>query len=131
MNEENKQGTAVNKTSNNAVQSSKGTQQHLIYRRRRFAIIIIFSLIIFSVLGMNLVNNYRKLHALHEHEQRAQEEYVASEEQKEKLEILVAQLKDDTYVTKMARKKYLWSREGEVIYRYPGSEAEETLPSLE
>ena len=99
-------------------------QKRTIYRRRRLAIIFFVAIIIFALVGLNLFHNYQKLTMLENTSAQITKEYEEVSTKKEKLEATVALLQDEEYVAKLARKKYFLSKEGETIYRYPGSEAE-------
>lgn len=107
------------------VKKAQTMQKQVIYRRRRLAIIFSIAFVVFTLMGLNLFHNYRQMQKLQVEAKEVKQEQVQVAAQKKELEAKVSLLKDEDYVAKLARQKYYWSKDGETIYRYPGSEVEE------
>lgn len=107
------------------VKKAQAMQKQVIYRRRRLAIIFSIAAVVFTLMGWNLYHNYRQMDKLQAEAQEVKQEQQQVAEEKKQLEAKVSLLKDEDYVAKLARQKYYWSKDGETIYRYPGSEVEE------
>ena len=87
-------------------------QKQLIFRRRRLAAIFAFS-------GIQLMKDYHRLGAFKQERADAIAESVAVDKKVKDLKKDVALLKDDDYVAKLARSRFLLSKEGEQIYPTP------------
>lgn len=101
-------------------------QKQIVYRRRRMGVIFAVALVMIGFLGTTIVNNFRKI-------SRLETEYVATMNEQEELNTKKQQLsqevellRDPTYLAKLARQKFLISREGETIYYIP--ELEKNTP---
>ncbi|HPI99308.1 MAG TPA: septum formation initiator family protein [Enterococcus sp.] len=100
-------------------------QRQIIFRRRRLMAVFIVAFVIFLSVGISLFNDYLRLQQLQDVKQ---ETIVKQAEVKQKMADLnrdVALLKDDDYVAKVARSRFLYSKEGELIFPLPGNEAAE------
>jgi len=108
-------------------------QQAIIYRRRRLAVVFGVSLIVFLLLGVNIIKNYRQLRVVDREATIVMKEQKELNDQQETLSNEVALLKDDEYLEKLARTKYFYSREGEQVYHFPSSgrfsDEQETTPN--
>lgn len=107
------------------VKKAQAMQKQVIYRRRRLAIIFSIAFVVFGLMGLNLFHSYRQMAKLQVEAQEVRKEQKQVAAEKKQLEAKVSLLKDEDYVAKLARQKYYWSKDGETIYRYPGSEGEE------
>lgn len=96
-------------------------QQAIIYRRRRLAVVFGVSLIVFLLLGVNIIKNYHKLSVVDQEASVVMKEQKELKKQHEALANEVALLKDNEYLEKLARTKYFYSREGEQVYHFPSS----------
>ncbi len=100
-------------------------QRQIIFRRRRLMAVFIVAFVVFLSVGISLFNDYLRLQRLQDVKQ---ETIVKQAEVKQKMAGLnrdVALLKDDDYVAKVARSRFLYSKEGELIFPLPGNEAAE------
>lgn len=106
-------------------------KQHrqLIFRRRRLALVFCVAAIIFAVVGFHLFNDYRNLQGLQVLEEQAVTEQKEAKGEVDKLQRDVSLLEDENYVAKLARSKFYYSKDGELIFRLP--EKSETTTSTE
>lgn len=94
-------------------------QKQLIFRRRRLAAIFLVAFIIFAFSAIQLMKDYHRLGAFKQERADAIAESVAVDKKVKDLKKDVALLKDDDYVAKLARSRFLLSKEGEQIYPTP------------
>ncbi|KFN89508.1 hypothetical protein TMUPMC115_2397 [Tetragenococcus muriaticus PMC-11-5] len=80
--------------------------------------------LVFLSAGISLLNDYLRLQSLEDYK----EETVARQEevsqQADNLEEDVALLQDEDYVAKMARSRFLYSDDDEIVFPLPGDEAD-------
>ncbi|GMA48100.1 FtsB family cell division protein [Tetragenococcus muriaticus] len=99
-------------------------QRQVIFRRRRLLAIFVVAAVIFLSAGISLLNDYLRLQSLEDYK----EETVARQEevsqQADNLEEDVALLQDEDYVAKMARSRFLYSDDDEIVFPLPGDEAD-------
>lgn len=94
-------------------------QKQLIFRRRRLAVVFLVAFVIFVVSGIQLMKDYQQLHAFKEQQAEAVAESAEADKKVERLEQDVALLRDEDYVAKLARSRFLVSKDGEQIYNIP------------
>ncbi|MEY8445831.1 FtsB family cell division protein [Enterococcus ratti] len=101
-------------------------QRQLVFRRRRVTAIFIGALVIFSILGFQIFRDMQRMNQLNELKVEANTELNQVNVDVAQLKEDVSLLKDDDYVTKLARSKYFYSKEGEQIYPVLESNTKET-----
>lgn len=94
-------------------------QKQITFRRRRLAVIFLVALIILGFSGFHLIKDAHKLAGLQKDEATtiAKEKSLADQEQD--LNDDVNLLQDEEYVGKLARSRYLLSKDGEQVYTIP------------
>lgn len=105
-------------------------KKQIIFKRRRLALILSVATIFFVLSGFNLISGYRHIGKLKEEKVVALREKEELEKKEKTLQYNVDLLKDDEYMQKVARQKYFYTKEGELVYSIPqaGSGAPE-LPT--
>lgn len=111
------------------IQQVQKAQKQLVFRRRRLAVIFAGSAIIFLLVGLNLMRSNQELIARKNEKAEVLSEQQAIKEKQVALKSEVKLLKDDEYVTKLARSKYLYSKEGEQVYKLPSKQNQEEQES--
>ena len=91
-------------------------QRQLIFRRRRLAAIFIGALVIFAVLGFQILRDMQRMDRLNDLRVEANTEMSQVNTDVDQLKEDVSLLKDDDYVAKLARSKFFYSKEGEKVY---------------
>lgn len=99
--------------------STNYTQRQLIFRRRRLTLLFTIAFILFAGAGVALFKDQMRLCELKTYAQETKEKNKKTKEEKAALEKEVAQLKDDDYVGKLARSRYFYTNEGELVYVLP------------
>lgn len=99
-------------------------QRQIIFRRRRLLAIFVVAAIIFLSVGISLFNDYLRLQKL----ENFKEETVAQQKdvtkQTKRLKKDVSLLKDEDYVAKMARSRFLYSDDDEIVFPLPENETD-------
>lgn len=108
-------------------------QKQIIFRRRRLFVLFAIAFVAFASVGISLFNDYLHLQQLKEVEQ---ETLAKEEEVDQKMTDInreVSLLKDEDYVAKLARSRFLYSKDGEIVFPLPGNETTtaETTESTE
>ena len=91
-------------------------QRQLIFRRRRLAAIFVGALVIFAIIGVQIVHDMQRMHQLNELRVEANTEMKEVNADVDQLHQDVSLLKDDEYVAKLARSKFFYSKDGEKVY---------------
>lgn len=91
-------------------------QKQLVFRRRRLAVVFFLAFVVFLISGIQLVKDYQRLNEFKVQEAQATKASLEADQKMKKLEQEVALLNDEDYVAKLARSRYLYSKEGESIY---------------
>lgn len=99
--------------------NASNTQLQFIFRRRRLILLFTIAFILFAGVGVALFKDQMRLNELKTYAQEAKEKNKTTKEEKAVLEKEVAQLKDDDYVGKLARSRYFYTKEGELVYVLP------------
>ncbi|ALS02805.1 septum formation initiator [Enterococcus silesiacus] len=94
-------------------------QKQLIFRRRRLAVVFLVAFVIFIVSGVQLMKDYQQLNAFKKQHEEAVAESAEVDKKLSRLEQDVTLLRDEDYVAKLARSRYLVSKDGEQIYNIP------------
>lgn len=105
-----------------AVQAKK--RREIIFRRRRLAVFFSLAAVIFVSIGISLYNDSLRLQNLERYKEETIAEQQAIKENKAALEKEVALLQDEDYVAKIARERFLYSKERELVFPLPGTEAD-------
>ncbi|AYW47777.1 septum formation initiator [Tetragenococcus osmophilus] len=99
-------------------------QRQVIFRRRRLLAIFVVAAIIFLSVGISLFNDYLRLQKLEDYKEETVAQQKEVSQQTDDLEKDVALLKDEDYVAKMARSRFLYSDDDEIVFPLPGDEGE-------
>lgn len=94
-------------------------QRQLVFKRRRLAAILIAATCIFAFIGVQLFSDFQRLYTLENLKAETKEEAAAVVVTADKLQQDVALLKDEDYVAKLARSRFFYSKDGELIYTVP------------
>ncbi|MGI6156337.1 MAG: septum formation initiator family protein [Enterococcus sp.] len=97
-------------------------QREVIFRRRRLAAIMVVATALFISLGIPLFNDYLRLQNLKTYQEQTILDQKALEEEVAALQKEVDLLHDDDYVAKIARERFYYSKEGELLFPLPESE---------
>lgn len=103
-----------------ALQAKK--HREVIFRRRRLAVIFGLAAVIFVSVGISIFNDYLRLGHLESYREETVAEQQAVQEKKADLEQEVGLLQDEDYVAKIARERFLYSKEGELVFPLPEKE---------
>ncbi len=101
-------------------------QKQIVYRRRRLAVVFSLAAILFISLGVSLFNDYLRLESLKDYKQETVATQKETAAQKAQLQQTVDLLKDEDYVAKVARSRYLYSKKDELVFPLPENEKEVT-----
>lgn len=94
-------------------------RREIIFRRRRLAAVFSVAILIFVSVGISLFNDYLRLNNLAKYQSNAVASQEASQSEKTALEKEVKLLEDEDYVAKIARERFLYSKEGELVFPLP------------
>ncbi|KAF1304187.1 septum formation initiator family protein [Enterococcus saccharolyticus] len=100
-------------------------QRQIIFRRRRLLAVFVVAFVVFLSVGVSLFNDYLRLNKL---EEVKQETLTQQKEVAMKVDGLtrdVGLLNDKEYVAKVARSRFLYSKDGELIFPLPGNNVAE------
>lgn len=102
-------------------------KKQIIFKRRRLAVIFTVALLFFVLSGFNLISGYRHIGKLKEEKVAALRQKDELDSKEKALQYNVDLLKDEEYLQKVARQKYYYTKEGELVYSVPqlGSGASE------
>ena len=101
----------------------KFQKQHrqLIFKRRRLAALIAIAAFVAIVMGVQIFNEQRHLSELNEIKVKTVAESAKVDDRVADLRQDVKLLKDDNYVAKLARSRFYYSKDGELIFVLPDS----------
>ncbi|GAA3015857.1 FtsB family cell division protein [Tetragenococcus solitarius] len=99
-------------------------QRQIIFRRRRLLAIFVVAAIIFLSVGISLFNDYLRLQKLETFKEETVAEQKDVSKQTEGLQKDVSLLKDKDYVAKMARSRFLYSDDDEIVFPLPENETD-------
>lgn len=102
-------------------QYRKFQKQHrqLIFKRRRLAALFAIAAFVFIIMGVQIFNEQRHLSELNEIKVKTVAESAKVDNRVADLKNDVKLLKDDNYVAKLARSRYYYSKDGELIFVLP------------
>ena len=123
MNENETQKIASLDTPYAKEQYLKFQKQHrqLIFKRRRLAALIAIAAFVAIVMGVQIFNEQRHLSELKEIKVKTVAESAKVDDRVDGLKQDVKLLKDDNYVAKLARSRFYYSKDGELIFVLPDS----------
>lgn len=108
---------------NRYIQNEDQRRRYLEEERRKknrfMGWILILVILLFILPTYNLVQSYQTLLQKEQQLVDLQKEYQALDQAQKDEAILATRLKDPDYAAKYARARYLYSKEGEVIYTIP------------
>ncbi|MGO2892076.1 MAG: FtsB family cell division protein [Enterococcus devriesei] len=121
MNENETQKIASLDTPYAKEQYRKFQKQHrqLVFKRRRLAALFAVAAFVFIVMGVQIFNEQRHLSELNEIKVKTVAESAKVDNRVADLKNDVKLLKDDNYVAKLARSRYYYSKDGELIFVLP------------
>lgn len=96
--------------------------REIIFRRRRLAAITVVAIALFISLGIPLFNDYLRLQNLKTYQEQTVLDQKAIEKEVADLQKEVDLLHDEDYVAKIARERFYYSKEGELLFPLPESE---------
>lgn len=94
-------------------------QKRIIFRRRRLAVIFAVALVIFVLSGFNLLRSYQRINDLNKAKAAAEATQAELTTKVASLEYDVKLLEDPVYLQKLARQKYFYTKEGELVFSIP------------
>lgn len=94
-------------------------QKRLVFRRRRLIVILLAAICILAFSGYQVLKDGKKLLALRQQEETTLTKQQSLTQQENSLTNEVNLLKNEEYVGKLARSRYLLSKDGEVVYTIP------------
>ncbi|MGM0167827.1 cell division protein DivIC [Enterococcus sp. AZ135] len=123
MNENETQKIASLDTPYAKEQYRKFQKQHrqLIFKRRRLAALFAVAAFVAIVMGVQIFNEQRHLSELKDIKVKTVAESAKVDEQVDGLKQDVKLLKDDNYVAKLARSRFYYSKDGELVFVLPDS----------
>ena len=93
----------------------------MIFKRRRLAALIAIAAFVAIVMGVQIFNEQRHLSELNEIKVKTVAESAKVDDRVADLRQDVKLLKDDNYVAKLARSRFYYSKDGELIFVLPDS----------
>ena len=96
-------------------------QKQVLFRRRRLMAIFTIAAVIFVSVGISIFNDYLRFNQLKEVKQETIVQQVEVEGKVADLQREVALLKDEDYIAKVARSRFLYSKEDELVFPIPGN----------
>ena len=96
-------------------------QKRLIFKRRRLFLLFLVAVVIFAFAGYSLLNDQKKLSALEKEQTTTISTQQELAEQEQGLQDDVDLLQNEDYVGKLARARYLLSKDGESVYTLPST----------
>lgn len=97
-------------------------QRQIIFRRRRLLAIFVVAAVVFLSVGISLFNDYLRLQKLEDYKTETVTQEKNISEKVDGLKKDVSLLKDEDYVAKLARSRFLYSDEDEIVFPLPGNE---------
>lgn len=87
--------------------------------RRRIMTLAILGAVILLPLGYNVFNNIQQIRQVEEQIAEAKAEKKVLDKENQRLNVQVGLLQDDEYVAKLARSRYYFSKDKEIIFSLP------------
>lgn len=90
----------------------------------RFILICFVFVVVIIYLGYSLFTSLESINDINKEKQELESRIVDLQEEEKKLEADIQKLQDPTYIARYAREKYLYSKDGELIIRFPDDDEE-------
>lgn len=90
--------------------------------KKKLLLISIFFIILIYYLFYNLFDSLNKINSISKEKKELETRIVSLQEEEKKLESDIQKLEDPTYIARYAREKYLYSKDGELIFRFSDGE---------
>ncbi|MBO1304879.1 septum formation initiator family protein [Enterococcus sp. 669A] len=97
-------------------------QRQLIFKRRRLTALFLIAAFVFIIMGVQLFGEHQHLKELKGIQTKTEAESVKLDQQVTALKHDVSLLQDDAYVAKLARSRYYYSKDGELVFVLPDQE---------
>lgn len=101
---------------------SNQVNKKIIFKRRRLGVIAAVASIIFLVSGLNIFRSYHHIKELKKEKIAVQKQQAQLSEQVASLEYDVKLLNSDDYLAKVARQKFFYTKDDELVYSIPQTE---------
>lgn len=101
-------------------------QKRLTYKRRRLSVILILALVILGFSAYHVLKDGSKLMSLRNQETEMTKKEAELAKKETDLSDDVSLLKDEDYLGKLARSRYLLSKDGEKVYTVPSESVADT-----
>lgn len=101
------------------IQEFNKAQKRVIFRRRRLAVVFAVAIVFFVLSGFNLFRSYQHINSLKAEKVAAEVQQAELNQRVVALEYDVKLLEDEEYLQKLARQKYFYTKEGELVYNIP------------
>ncbi|MEO1768580.1 MULTISPECIES: FtsB family cell division protein [Enterococcus] len=94
-------------------------QRQLIFKRRRLTALFLIAAFVFIIMGVQLFGEHQHLTELKAIQAKTEAESAKLDQQVSTLKQDVSLLQDDDYVAKLARSRYYYSKDGELVFVLP------------
>ncbi|WEG73266.1 FtsB family cell division protein [Vagococcus intermedius] len=94
-------------------------KKELIFKRRRLAALFTVITVVFLASGFNIIRSYLHISDLKQEKVAAKQEDANLKQQLSSLKYDVKLLEDEDYLLKVARQKYFYTKEDELVYSLP------------
>lgn len=101
------------------IQQFQQDQKRTIYRRRRLAVVFAIASVFFVISILNFYKSYQEISQLKQEKIAAEAQQKELDEKIVGLEYEVELLGDQEYLQKLARQKYYYTKEGELVFSIP------------
>lgn len=92
------------------------------HKRMKVLFISAFFIVLIYYLSFNLIDSLNKINSISKEKEELENRIASLVEEEKKLESDIQKLEDPTYIARYAREKYLYSKDGELIIRFPDEE---------
>lgn len=100
---------------------NKKKRQH---KKKKLLLISLFFILLIYYLSYNLLDSLSKISSINKEKEELETRIASLQEEEKKLKADIQKLEDPTYIARYAREKYLYSKDGELIIRFPDEEEE-------
>lgn len=90
--------------------------------KKKILLISAFFIVLIYYLSYSLFESLTKINSISKEKTELENRIVSLQEEEKKLKSDIQKLEDPTYIARYAREKYLYSKEGELIIRFPDEE---------
>lgn len=92
------------------------------HKKMKVLFISAFFIVLIYYLSFNLIDSLNKINSISKEKEELENRIASLVEEEKKLESDIQKLEDPTYIARYAREKYLYSKDGELIIRFPDEE---------